>query len=77
MVNYHLAIIGTGVIGNQLAEAMQKLGSNLYAVANRTYEKGAAFAKQYQIGKVYDAVDDVFNAPYKLLGDDAKPEDGE
>ncbi|MGI6211144.1 MAG: Gfo/Idh/MocA family protein [Anaerovoracaceae bacterium] len=63
MVNYRWAVIGTGVIGHQLAEAMQKLGGNLYAVANRTYEKGAAFAKQYQIGKVYDEVDDVFRDP--------------
>ena len=48
-VKYNWATIGTGVIGHQLAKALQKQGGNLYSVANRTYEKGVAFAKEYGI----------------------------
>jgi predicted dehydrogenase len=62
-VKYNWATIGTGVIGHQLAEAMQNLGGNLYSVANRTYEKGVAFAKQYGIKKVYKEIDEVFDDP--------------
>ncbi len=62
-VKYNWATIGTGVIGHQLAEAMQQLGGNLYSVANRTYDKGVAFAKQYGIEKVYHEIDEVFDDP--------------
>ena len=33
------AVLGTGVIANQMAQALQKMGKPLYAVGNRTYEK--------------------------------------
>ena len=62
-VKYNWATIGTGVIGHQLAEAMQQLGGNLYSVENRTYDKGVAFAKQYGIEKVYHEIDEVFDDP--------------
>ena len=52
------ATLGVGVIGHQLADAMQALGGNLYAVGNRTHEKAVAFAKEYGIGKVYDHPED-------------------
>lgn len=38
-------------------------GRSLYSVANRTHEKAAAFAKKYQIKKVYDSIDEVFKDP--------------
>ena len=59
-IHYNWVSIGVGVIGNQLAEAMRDLGGNLYGVANRTYSKAVDFAKKYEIGKVYDCIDDVF-----------------
>lgn len=59
-VQYRWATLGCGVIGHQLAEAMQKLGGNLYSVGNRTHEKGVAFAEKYGIGKVYDKPEDIF-----------------
>ena len=62
-VKYNWATIGTGVIGHQLAKALQKQGGNLYSVANRTYEKGVAFAKEYGIEKVYKEIDEVFTDP--------------
>ena len=33
------AVLGTGVIANQMAEALQKNGRSIYSVANRTHEK--------------------------------------
>ncbi len=59
--NYNWVSIGVGVIGHQLAEAMQALGKNLYGVANRSYDKALAFAEEYQISKVYETIDEVFS----------------
>lgn len=60
---YNWATLGTGVIANELAQALQGMGRNLYAVANRTYDKGVAFAEQYGIEKVYQEIDEVFADP--------------
>ncbi len=57
---YNWAVIGTGVIANEMAQALEKMGKHLYSVANRTHEKGVSFAEKYGIGKVYDSIDDVF-----------------
>lgn len=58
---YNWVSIGVGVIGHQLAEAMQSLGGSLYGVANRSYDKALAFAEEYQIPKVYEHIEDVFS----------------
>ena len=55
--------IGTGVIANELAVAMESLNGKLYGVANRTYENAVKFAQKYGVEKVYDAIDDVFTDP--------------
>lgn len=60
---YKWATLGTGVITNELAQALQSLGGNLYSVANRTYDKGLAFAQKYGIQKVYQTIDEVFEDP--------------
>jgi len=57
------AVLGTGVIANQMAEALQKNGKSIYSVANRTHEKAVQFAKKYNIAKVYDNINDVFDDP--------------
>ena len=62
-VTYRWATLGCGVIGHQLAEAMQQLGGNLYADGNRTHEKAVKFAEQYGVGKVYDKPEDMFADP--------------
>ena len=36
------AVIGTGVIANEMAQALQKMDKKLYGVANRTQEKALA-----------------------------------
>ena len=43
------AVLGTGVIANQMAAALQSMGRTLDAVGNRTYEKAVAFAGQYGV----------------------------
>lgn len=62
-VQYKWASLGTGVIANELAPAMEDLGGKLYSVANRTYDKGLAFAEKYGIDKVYESIDQVFEDP--------------
>ncbi|PST47198.1 oxidoreductase [Bifidobacterium callitrichos] len=57
------ATLGTGIIANQLAQALESNGRRLYSVANRTHAKGVAFAEKYGIGKVYGHIDDVFDDP--------------
>jgi len=54
------AVLGTGVIANEMAQALQKMGKSLYAVGNRTHEKAVKFAEKYGVHKVYDCIDDMF-----------------
>lgn len=61
MKEYRWATLGCGVIANQLAQAFASKGRKLYSVANRTYEKGIAFAEKYGIEKVYKNIDDIFD----------------
>lgn len=60
---YKWGIIGPGSIANQFAEALtHSENGELYGVASRNYERGEAFAKQYQAKVVYDN--------YQALADD-------
>lgn len=59
-IKYNWATYGCGVIGNQLAQAMQALGGSLYSVGNRTHSKAVEFAKKYGISKVYDKPEEMF-----------------
>ena len=63
MKNINWAVLGTGVIANEMAVALQKNGKSIYAVGNRTHEKAVAFAEKYEIGKVYDDFNDMFTDP--------------
>lgn len=63
MKQYNWATLGTGVIANELAQALENQGRKLYSVANRTYDKGVAFAQKYGIEKVYKEIDEVFDDP--------------
>lgn len=62
-IRYKWATLGTGVIANELAQALEAMGGKLYSVANRTYDKGLAFAEKYGIDKVYQTIDEVFEDP--------------
>lgn len=48
------AVLGTGVIANEMAAGLQKMGKSLYAVGNRTYSKAVAFAEKYGIKRIYE-----------------------
>ena len=54
------AVLGTGVIANEMAKALVKMNKRLYAVANRTHQKALDFAERYGVQKVYDQIDEVF-----------------
>ena len=49
MKNINWAVLGTGVIANEMALALKKNGKNIYAVGNRTHEKAVIFAEKYGI----------------------------
>lgn len=57
------AVLGTGVIANQMAAALQSMGRTLDAVGNRTYEKAVAFADKYGVKKVYTDYHEMFTDP--------------
>ena len=46
--NLNWAVLGTGVIANEMAQALKAMGKTLYAVGNRTHEKAVTFAEKYQ-----------------------------
>ena len=55
------AVLGTGVIANETARALQNMGRKLHAVGNRTHDKAVAFAEKYGVKKVYDSIEDMFS----------------
>lgn len=57
------AVLGTGVIANEMAAALEKMGKRLYAVGNRTHEKAVRFGEKYGVAKVYDTIDEMFADP--------------
>ena len=57
------AVIGCGVIANQMANSLALAGRTLAGVANRTREKAVAFAEKYHVKKVYDTVEDLYADP--------------
>lgn len=58
--NYRWAVLGCGVIANELAVAMGKQGRKPDAVGNRTREKAVAYAEKYGIEKVYEDFHQMF-----------------
>ncbi|MCM1236337.1 MAG: Gfo/Idh/MocA family oxidoreductase [Ruminococcus flavefaciens] len=56
----HWAVLGVGVIVNEMARALSKMGKKLYAVGNRTHQKAVSFAEKYGVEKVYDQIEDMF-----------------
>ncbi|MBO4288983.1 MAG: Gfo/Idh/MocA family oxidoreductase [Lachnospiraceae bacterium] len=57
------AVLGCGVIANEMAAALCAHGRRMYGVANRTHEKAVAFAEKYGVEKVYDSIDGLFSDP--------------
>lgn len=63
MKDINWAVLGTGVIANEMAVALKQNGRRIYAVGNRTYEKAVAFAEKYGIEKVYSDYNEMFTDP--------------
>jgi predicted dehydrogenase len=63
MREIHWAILGTGVVANEMATALTNAGKEIYAVGNRTHSKAEDFAKKYNIKKVYDDFHEMFSDP--------------
>ena len=57
------AVIGCGVIANQMAQSLALAGRKLVGVANRTPAKAKAFAAQYGVEKVYDSFEALYADP--------------
>ncbi len=57
------AVLGTGVIANEMAQALQAMGRTLDAVGNRTQEKAVAFGSKYGVKKVYADYHEMFADP--------------
>lgn len=57
------AVVGCGVIANQMAQSLALAGRKLAGVWNRTRSKADAFAAEYGVAKVYDTVEDLYADP--------------
>lgn len=57
------AVIGCGVIANQMAISLSLAGRHLHGVANRTHDKAVAFAQRHGVECVYDSVEDLYADP--------------
>ncbi len=57
------AVIGCGVIANQMATSLALAGRRLHGVANRTREKAVAFAEKHHVEKVYDSFEELYADP--------------
>lgn len=57
---FNWAILGCGNIANDFARDITRMGGKVYSVANRTYEKAVIFAEKYNIQKIYENIDELF-----------------
>ncbi len=57
------AVIGCGVIANQMAQSLALAGRSIHGVANRTRAKAEAFAQTYGVARVYDSVEELYADP--------------
>lgn len=57
------AVIGCGVIANQMAQTLALAGRHLVGVANRTYDKAQAFAERYGVERVYKTYAELYADP--------------
>lgn len=60
MKELHWAVLGTGVIANEMAQAMHNMGRTLYGVCNRTYDKAVSFAEKYHVEKIFASYEEMY-----------------
>ena len=59
--NLNWAVLGTGVIANEMAQALQKMGkSPVCSWKPYSSEGDRILQEKYGVGKVYDQIDDMF-----------------
>ncbi|WP_462405991.1 Gfo/Idh/MocA family protein [Gracilibacillus sp. Marseille-QA3620] len=59
--NLNWAVLGTGIVANEMAASLKKAGKTFYAVGNRTHSKAIDFAEKHGIGKVYNDFHEMFH----------------
>lgn len=57
------AVVGVGVIANEMAQALRAAGRTLDGVGSRTYERAQAFGQKYGVKKVYADCRGIFDDP--------------
>ncbi|ADK68379.1 oxidoreductase domain protein [Olsenella uli DSM 7084] len=57
------AVIGCGAIANQMARSLELAGRRLSGVCNRTHDKAVAFARRYDVERVYGSPDELYADP--------------
>lgn len=62
-MSYHWAIVGLGTVAEEFATAITQANLPIYAVQSRSQEKGEAFAKRFQIPKVYSSYQELLEDP--------------
>jgi predicted dehydrogenase len=64
MKKYNWGIIGAGLVANQFAEDLKLLpGAHLYAIASRSGERAAEFARKHNIPVHYDSWEEISADP--------------
>ena len=53
-------ILGCGTIANEMAATFQKMGHEIYGVANRTPEKAEKFAEEYGVKHVFKTYEEMY-----------------
>lgn len=62
--SYHWGIIGPGKIAHQFAQDLQKVsGAKLSAVASRSAERAADFAREYDAAYAYGSYEEILTCP--------------
>lgn len=57
------AVVGCGVIANEMADSLALEGRGIAGVANRTHDKAVEFARRHGIPKVYDSYQELYDDP--------------
>lgn len=60
MSRLNWTVLGTGVIANEMAQALQNMNRTLYGVCNRTQEKAVVFAEKYGVQHIYFSYDEMY-----------------
>lgn len=63
MKKYNWAILGTGIIGREMAAALNEVNGEIYAVGDINLEKAQEFAEEFKITNVYNDCDEMIKNP--------------